>query len=143
MHNKVGQLHTSAVSRFKFAGGNICTSLQLILIRNSVVIYRLHSPQASCTASANETHCFGWELKCPESCAMWKRTYGSLSSSPTFLNNLDRTLSILSPPWSQQTAETSSCFFPVGLAAYQSWKNKENRTEILCCHCTWYNKTAE
>lgn len=94
--------HISSQSIQICRGKYLCTSLLLILIRNSAVIYRLHSPQASCTASPNETHCFGQALNSPESCAMWKRTYGSLSSCPTFLNNLDRTLSILSPPRTQQ-----------------------------------------
>lgn len=89
--------HSIQICRGKY----LCTGLLLISIRNAAVIYRLHSPQASCTASPNETRCFGRALNSPESCAMWKRTYGSLSSCPTFLNNLDRTLSILSPPRTQ------------------------------------------
>ena len=102
LDNKIVQLHTSADSRLKFAGKYLCKNLLLISIHNTAVIYRLNPPQASCTASPNETHWFGGDLKSPDISAMWKRTYGSLSSFPTFLNNLDRTLSILSPPRTQQ-----------------------------------------
>lgn len=88
---------TTHISSRSNQGEYLCTSSLLISISNSVVIYRLISPQSVCTASSNETHWFGCDLKSPNSCAMWKRTYGSLSSSPAFLNNLDRTLSVLSP----------------------------------------------
>lgn len=103
VNNKIVRLLTLAIGRLRFAGVmSLHQALLLISISNSAVIYRLIPPQAACTASSNETHWFGCDLKNLDSCAMWKRTYGSLSSSPTFQNNLDRTLSILSPPKTQQ-----------------------------------------
>lgn len=134
----IAPLLTSAISRFRFAGIYLCTSLLLISISNSAVIYRLNPQQAVCTASSNETHWFGCDLKSPNSCAMWKRTYGSLSSSPTFLNNLDRTLSILSPPRTRQLhCRGIQLPVPRGIRILSVfWKNREAHCyhEVMFCN---------
>lgn len=114
--------------------GNISApSPLLISISNSAMIYRPIPPQAACTASSNETHWFGCDLKGPDSRAMWKRTYGSLSSSPTFLNNLDRTLSVLSPPRTQQLHCQLKVPSRVGILSVL-WREKKTGSPLADCY---------
>lgn len=100
--NKILQVRTSACQSVQIGWGVSQHKLGADFNAYSTVSYRLNSLQASSRASSNETHWFGCDLKSLDSHTMWKRTYGSPSSSPTFLNNLARTLSILSPQRSQQ-----------------------------------------
>lgn len=132
---KIRQQLTSAISRLRFAGEYLSTNPLLISISNSAVIYRLNPPQAACTASANETHWFGCDLKRPDSCAMWKRTYGSLSPSPTFLSNLDRTLSVLSPPRTRRRGCGGiQLLVPSGISILSVlWKNRKR--PLAHCYC--------
>lgn len=118
---------------------SVCSDLQHKLGADfnaySTESYRLNSLQALSTASSNETHWFGCDLKSLDSRTMWKRTYGSPSSSPTFLNNLARTLSILSPQRTQQLDRRDFQLLAPSRFSILSvlWKNRKR--PLAHCYC--------
>lgn len=135
--NKIPQVRASACQSVQIGWGVSQHKLEILADFNaySTVSYRLNSLQALSTASSNETHWFGCDLKSLDSRTMWKRTYGSPSSSPTFLNNLARTLSILSPQRTQQLDRWDFQLLAPSRFSILSvlWKNRKR--PLARCYC--------
>lgn len=111
----------------------LCTSRLLISISNSAVIYRLNPPQAACTASSNETHWFGWDLRSPDRLRHVEKNIWItelLSNIPEqsgqdiehFITTKDSAVTL--------RGEASSCLFPVGRASYLS--SGKTGKDLLC-----------